>query len=119
MPDQVATPEFDMSVFADMGDVNCPVRKTLDLLQGKWNVYVIYELEKVESIRFTELKNKMGKITNNMLTSTLKDLETKGIVHREQFNEIPPHVEYSLTDSGRAMFPIFLAMGNWGREHLT
>ena len=52
-----------------------------------------------------------------MLTATLKDLELKGIVHREQFNEIPPHVEYSFTEKGRDLYPIFYAMMNWGYKY--
>jgi DNA-binding HxlR family transcriptional regulator len=104
--------------FVDDDTESCPVRRTLDLLQGKWNVYVIYELQKADSIRFGELKRKIGSITNNMLTSTLRELEDQGLVHREQFNEIPPHVEYSLTESGKAMFPIFMAMGDWGNKYL-
>ena len=115
MADENQSAVFD---FVDGDTESCPVRRTLDLLQGKWNVYVIYELQKADSIRFGELKRKIGSITNNMLTSTLRELEEQGLVHREQFNEIPPHVEYSLTESGKAMFPIFMAMGDWGNKYL-
>lgn len=104
--------------FVDDDTESCPVRRTLDLLQGKWNVYVIYELQKADSIRFGELKRKIGSITNNMLTSTLRELEDQGLIHREQFNEIPPHVEYSLTESWKAMFPTFMATGDWGNKYL-
>ena len=53
-----------------------------------------------------------------MLTSTLRDLEEYGIVHREQFNEIPPHVEYSLTEKGKALLPAFLELAKWGDNYL-
>ena len=53
-----------------------------------------------------------------MLTSTLRDLEELGIVHREQFNEIPPHVEYSLTDKGKALLPVFCELAKWGENNL-
>lgn len=58
------------------------------------------------------------RITNTMLTSTLRDLESLGIVHREQFNEIPPHVEYSLTEKGKALLPAFFELAKWGETYL-
>ena len=79
---------------------------------------ILYELCQKPSYRFGELKKAIPKITNTMLTATLRDLEELGIVTREQFNEIPPHVEYSLTDKGRALFPIFVEMAKWGEAYL-
>lgn len=58
------------------------------------------------------------RITNTMLTNTLRDLEELGIIHREQFNEIPPHVEYSLTEKGKALLPVFFEISKWGEENL-
>lgn len=60
----------------------------------------------------------MPRITNTMLSSTLRDLENLGIVNREQFNEIPPHVEYSLTEKGKALLPVFTELAKWGENHL-
>lgn len=97
---------------------NCPMRRTLELLSGKWRTHVIYELCKKPSCRFGELKKAVPKITNTMLTTTLRDLEQLGIVHREQFNEIPPHVEYSLTEKGKALLPVFTELAKWGENHL-
>lgn len=97
---------------------NCPVRKTLELISGKWRTHIIYELCRHSSCRFGELKKALPQITNTMLTSTLRDLEHYGIVHREQFNEIPPHVEYSLTDKGKAMLPIFCELAKWGESYI-
>lgn len=96
----------------------CPVRKTLELIGGKWRTHIIYELCKHPSCRFGELKKALPRITNTMLTSTLRDLERHQIVHREQLNEIPPHVEYSLTEKGRAMLPIFYELAKWGETYL-
>ncbi|MFV0441600.1 MAG: winged helix-turn-helix transcriptional regulator, partial [Lachnospirales bacterium] len=79
---------------------------------------VIYELSKVDAIRFGELKKNIDNITNTMLTSTLRNLEENKIVNRVQYNEIPPHVEYSLTDIGRDMYPIFIEMVNWSVRHM-
>lgn len=98
---------------------SCPMRRTLELLSGKWRTHIIYELCKQPSCRFSALKRAVPRITNTMLTSTLRDLEKLGIVHREQFNEIPPHVEYSLTEKGKALLPVFTELAKWGETHLT
>lgn len=97
---------------------DCPVRRTLELLSGKWRTHIIYELCKNNSMRFGELKKAYPHITNTMLTNTLRDLESLGIVHREQFNEIPPHVEYSLTEKGKELLPIFFEISKWGEKNL-
>lgn len=99
-------------------DSNCPIHKTLELLSGKWRTYVIFELCRHDSCRFGELKKIMPKITNTMLTTTLRDLERLEIVNRKQFNEIPPHVEYSLTKKGQALVPVFYEIAKWGTENL-
>ena len=99
-------------------DDNCPVKSTLEILSGKWRMNVIYELCRNDSMRFGELKKAYPKITNTMLTKTLRDLEELGIVHREQFNEIPPHVEYSLTEKGRELLPVFFEIYKWGEKNL-
>ena len=106
-----------------MKDVNyqldeCPVQKTLKLFQGKWNLRIIYELSKHESMRFRELKKAIPDISNTVLTSTLKALENQGLVLRQQFNEVPPHVEYSLTESAKALDKIFQTMREWGNRYL-
>lgn len=97
---------------------DCPVRRTLELLSGKWRTHLIYELCKRPSCRFGELKKAVPRITNTMLTATLRDLESLGIMHREQFNEIPPHVEYSLTEKGRDLLPVFFELAKWGEKHM-
>lgn len=97
---------------------NCPMRRTLELISGKWRTHIIYELCKNETCRFGELKKAMPRITNTMLTNTLRDLESLGIVNRKQFNEIPPHVEYSLTEKGKALLPVFTELAKWGEENL-
>ena len=97
---------------------DCPVHRTLELRSGKWRTHMIYELCKHPSMRFSELKRAYPHITNTMLTNTLRDLETLGIVNREQFNEIPPHVEYSLTEKGRGLLPVFFEISKWGEHNL-
>lgn len=97
---------------------DCPVHRSLELLSGKWRTHMIYELCKRPSMRFSELKRAYPHITNTMLTNTLRDLETLGIVNREQFNEIPPHAEYSLTEKGRGLLPVFFEISKWGEHNL-
>lgn len=99
-------------------DEKCPVHRTLTILSGKWRTHIIYELCKHDVCRFGELKKAVPRITSSMLATTLRDLEELGIIHREQFNEIPPHVEYSLTDKGKALLPIFAEISKWGEENL-
>lgn len=98
-------------------DKSCGTYKTLEIFQGKWNIRVLFELIKCDSIRFGDLKKQIGEITNTMLTSTLRDLENKGLVDRMQFNEIPPHVEYSLSQAGKDLYPIFVEMMQWNNKH--
>ncbi len=110
--------EYLNRILTETPNEKCPMRKALELISGKWRTHVIYELCKHPSCRFGELKKAIPRITNTMLTNTLRDLETFGIVHREQFNEIPPHVEYSLTEKGRDMLPVFYELAKWGENHL-
>lgn len=99
-------------------DLNCPIHRTLEMLSGKWRTYVIFELCRHDSCRFGQLKKLMPRITNTMLTTTLRDLEELGIVNRKQFNEIPPHVEYSLTQKGQALVPVFYEIAKWGMSNI-
>jgi DNA-binding HxlR family transcriptional regulator len=98
-------------------DHNCPIKRTLELFTGKWNLIVLYELTKADSLRFGNLQKRIDGITNTMLSSTLKDLEKKGFVIRTQFNEIPPHVEYALSESGKGLYTIFIEMANWAEKY--
>lgn len=97
---------------------NCPVTPLLEMLQGRWKFQIIYELCIQSPIRFGALKKALGGITNTMLTSSLRELEQDGLVLREQFNEIPPHVEYSLTPKGKDLLPVFYEMTKWGFKYI-
>lgn len=103
-------------ILTDAG--NCPVTSLLTMLQGKWKFQIIYELCIKDPIRFGELKKVISGITNTMLTTSLRELEADGLVFRRQFNEIPPHVEYSLTDKGKALLPVFYEMTIWGFQYI-
>ena len=103
-------------ILTDAG--NCPVTPLLLMLQGKWKFQIIYELCIKDPLRFGELKKNIEGITNTMLTNSLRALEKDGLVSRIQFNEIPPHVEYSLTDKGKALLPIFYEITKWGFKYI-
>ena len=103
-------------ILTDAG--NCPVTPLLLMLQGKWKFQIIYELCIKDPIRFGELKKAIEGMTNTMLTTSLRELEKDGLVSRIQFNEIPPHVEYSLTEKGKALLPIFYEITKWGFKYI-
>ena len=98
---------------------NCPVTPVISMLQGKWKLQIIYELCIESPMRFGELKKMLGNVTNTALTNALRELEENELIHREQFNEIPPHVEYSLTDKGKDLLPVFHAIANWGLKYIS
>lgn len=96
---------------------NCPVTPLLLMLQGRWKSQLMYEMCICETARFGQLKKDLPGITNTMLTKALRELEEDGLISRKQFNEIPPHVEYSLTEMGRDLLPVFYAIMNWDFRH--
>jgi DNA-binding HxlR family transcriptional regulator len=102
----------------EVGQYGCPVEATLDVIGGKWKGVILYKLLK-RPRRFSELKRELPIITQRMLTLQLRELEEDGMVHREIYKEIPPKVEYSLTEFGKTLEPILLAMLTWGDQYTT
>lgn len=98
-------------------DGNCPVTPLLQKLQGKWKSQVLYELCIKNPIRFGEIKKNLPGITNTMLSNVLKELDEDGLISRIQFNEIPPHVDYSFTKKGLDLMPVFYQIMVWGFKH--
>lgn len=98
---------------------NCPIYKTMDIFQGKWNAWVLFELGRNETMRFGQLKKAIPGISNTVLTTTLRNLEERGLVSRIQYNEIPPHVEYAVTESAKELDEVFQAMWRWGEKHFS
>lgn len=94
----------------------CPVETTLTLIGDKWKVLILRDLI-TGTKRFGELKKSIGSVSQKVLTAQLRDMEKKGLVHREVYAEVPPRVEYSLTDLGRSLKPILDAMQSWGEEY--
>ncbi|AHN21427.1 winged helix-turn-helix transcriptional regulator [Lysinibacillus sphaericus] len=94
----------------------CPVEATLGVIGGKWKGVILYHLMSGTK-RFNEFRRLMPDITQRMLTLQLRELEKDGIIHREIFKEVPPKVEYSLTEFGRTLEPIIKLMRDWGEQY--
>ena len=96
----------------------CPVETTLTLIGDKWKVLILRDLLPGPK-RFGALKKSIGSVSQKVLTAQLRDMEANGLVHREVFAEVPPRVEYSLTELGQSLKPILEAMQNWGEAYKT
>lgn len=90
---------------------------TMSLIQGKYKMFILYTLMEFEVVRFNEMQKYIGTITYKTLSSTLKQLEADGLIHREEYPQIPPKVEYSLTPRGKSLIPILDSMCEWGLTH--
>lgn len=94
-------------------DIRCPLEYGLEVFGGKWKSRIICVLAAKEILRYSELRKEMGNITDAVLASTLKDLIENEIVIRKAYNEIPPHVEYSLSEKGKSVVPILQSICKW------
>ena len=96
---------------------SCPVAATLEMIGGKYKSLILWHLSEGK-LRFSELRSKILGATPKMLTQQLRELETRNLIHREVFPVIPPKVEYSLTETGKSLMPILVAMRDWGADYL-
>ncbi len=97
----------------------CPIRQVVSRFGDKWSMLVLYLLHNSNTgvLRFNEIRRLMTDCSQKMLSQTLKNLEQSHLVHREVYPEVPPHVEYSLTDTGKSLMPTIEALVKWGQEH--
>ncbi|MEM9669424.1 MAG: helix-turn-helix domain-containing protein [Pseudomonadota bacterium] len=95
----------------------CPVEAALELIGGKWKGVALFHLLGGVK-RFNELQREIGSVTQRVLTKQLRELESAGLVHREVYAVVPPKVEYSLTEKGKTLEPILLALKVWGEENV-
>lgn len=95
----------------------CPVKVTLDMIGGKYKALILWHLSEGK-LRFGQLHKQIPGATAKMLTQQLRELELQNLIHREVFPVIPPKVEYSLTDLGKSLMPILVAMRNWGADYM-
>ena len=99
-----------------LASVHCPVELAIRIIGGKWKPVIIWRLRDSKK-RFGELKREIKGITVKMLAQQLRELEQDGLVDRKMFYEVPPRVEYSLTDLGRSLEPAIRELGAWGKEY--
>lgn len=90
---------------------------TMSLIHGKYKMFILYTLMEYGVVRFNEMKKYIGTISYKTLSVTLKELETDGLVHREEYPQIPPKVEYSLTQRGKSLIPILDSLCEWGEQN--
>lgn len=95
---------------------SCPVETTLTLIGDKWKVLILRDLL-TGTKRFGELKKSIGHVSQKVLTAQLRDMEESGLLTRKVYAEVPPRVEYSLTELGRSLSPVLDAMRNWGEGY--
>lgn len=98
--------------------VGCTVEATLNLIGGKWKGVILYRLLVGDVLRFNELRKLLPNITQRMLTNQLRELESDGLVARKIYPEVPPKVEYRLTEYGQTLAPIIHALKEWGDTHI-
>ncbi|KNF09095.1 HxlR family transcriptional regulator [Gottschalkia purinilytica] len=96
-----------------------PFEYTLSIIGGKWKMRIIYELGCERILRYGELKRNIPYITHKMLSTQLKELESDGLIIRKEYPQIPPKVEYSLSEKGLSLLPIINEMCKWGRENAS
>ena len=110
--------------------LNCPIRQVVSRFGDKWSLLVLYMLHTSESqrigdqgsgmtgvLRFNEIRRLMTDCSQKMLSQTLKNLEQSHLVHRKVYPEVPPRVEYSLTETGKSLMPALTTLIAWGKEH--
>src|SRR5919204_6088598 len=114
----MGTSEKLMTPPPDVFDPNCPTRQVLDRIGDRWTVLVVLTLLG-RTLRFTELRREIRGVTPKALTATLRALERDGLVERRVYAEVPPRVEYTLTELGASLEAPLRAITDWAEEHIT
>ncbi|MRG59273.1 transcriptional regulator [Agromyces sp. CFH 90414] len=107
-----------MSGGSRTGPYLCGIDAALDVVSGKWKGLVLWELHEHGTRRFGELRRALPGVSEKMLTQHLRQMEEDGLVHREVHAEVPPRVEYSLTETGASLLEALLPLGEWGRARI-
>ncbi len=98
--------------------IQCPVELTVNMVGGKYKLIILHKLATHGIRRFNELRREFPNITQRTLTRQLRELESDGLINRQVYPEIPPKVEYSLSETGKSLYPIFLQIEKWGLEYM-
>lgn len=101
----------------DLDFPSCPIRNVLGRFADKWSLLILFNLQTHGKMRYTEIKNAIPDISQKMLTVTLKHLQNDHLLERKAFAEIPPRVEYSLTEMGESLMPVIRKMIEWAKVH--
>ncbi len=94
-----------------------PFAYAISLIDGKWKKHILFWLSYTNIMRYGELKKALGNVTHKMLSNQLKELETDGLIIRKEYQQIPPKVEYSLSEKGLSLMPVLEALCKWGHEN--
>ena len=98
--------------------MDCAIDATMSVIEGRWKTVILCKIYKNGPMRFNQLMKSIDGISPRILTKQLKELESDGIIKRTSYQEIPPRVEYSITDKGMSLGPIMLAMAEWGLQNM-
>jgi DNA-binding HxlR family transcriptional regulator len=109
----MVTKENNLIVLDENNPLKCPITRTHFIIGGKWKIVILYYLRK-GPLRFGEIDARIPAISRKILTDQLRDLVLSGLVSRQPFSEIPPRVEYQLTEMGQSLMPVFEEMYKWG-----
>jgi len=109
--------EKNFELFSNHND--CPIRNVLSRVGDKWSMLVLLILKEGEVMRFNQISHILGDISQKMLTTTLRSLEADGLVSRKMYPEIPPRVEYSLTERGHSLVPLLKQLAEWASQNIT
>lgn len=96
---------------------NCPIRNIISRIGDKWSLLILLVLNDFGKIRFNDIKRTIGEISQKMLSQTLQKLEFDGLIARQYYNELPPRVEYSLTQLGKSLIPIINNLAKWADDN--
>lgn len=96
-----------------------PFAYAMSLIGGKWKMHILFWLWKTEVLRYGELKKALGTITHKMLSSQLKELEADDLIIRTEYPQVPPKVEYRLSEKGKSLMPVLSSLCHWGVEHMS
>lgn len=95
-----------------------PFAYAMSLIEGKWKMHILFWLWKTEVLRYSELKRALGSITHKMLSNQLKELEADDLILRTEYPQVPPKVEYRLSEKGKSLMPVLSSLCHWGTEHI-
>lgn len=96
-----------------------PFEYAISLIDRKWKMHILFWLWKMEVMRYSQLKRELGSVTHKMFSSKLKELELDGLINRREYFQIPPKVEYSLSDKGFSFMPVLHEICRWGNRHIV